>query len=192
MSFRSEKNKTYEVLWARCPESRARFFVSLKISTELPNKHAGGEGLLEPAKMSSSAAASSYWRVAGMNYLKYSNLCAGGSICWDGHSHFLTLQFARSLFLQGLQSFFLLWRGYLSEVYLSFICLVDMVRAAMKEPGKSAAKQRETVYFRTSQWKDGKPINNGMLWAQTNDCLCNLTDTLSFFQKCWRVFLKRI
>ena len=31
----------------------------------------------------------------------------------------------------------------------------------MKEPGKTAAKQRETVYFRTSQWKDGKPINNG-------------------------------
>lgn len=26
--------------------------------------------------MSSSAAASSYWRVAGMSYLKYSNLCA--------------------------------------------------------------------------------------------------------------------
>ena len=26
--------------------------------------------------MSSSAAASSYWRVAGMTYLKYSNLCA--------------------------------------------------------------------------------------------------------------------
>lgn len=37
--------------------------------------------------MSSSAAASSYWRVAGMNYLKYSNLCAGsllspvGALC---------------------------------------------------------------------------------------------------------------
>ena len=26
--------------------------------------------------MSSSAAASSYWRVAGMSYLKYANLCA--------------------------------------------------------------------------------------------------------------------
>ncbi|EFN52734.1 hypothetical protein CHLNCDRAFT_48298 [Chlorella variabilis] len=26
--------------------------------------------------MSSSAAASAYWRVAGMTYLKYSNLCA--------------------------------------------------------------------------------------------------------------------
>ena len=26
--------------------------------------------------MSSSAAASAYWRVAGMSYLKYSNLCA--------------------------------------------------------------------------------------------------------------------
>ena len=28
-------------------------------------------------RMSSSAAASSYWRVAGMTYLKYSSLCAG-------------------------------------------------------------------------------------------------------------------
>ena len=27
-------------------------------------------------RMSSSAAASSYWRVAGMSYLKYANLCA--------------------------------------------------------------------------------------------------------------------
>jgi F-type H+-transporting ATPase subunit epsilon len=62
--------------------------------------------------MSSSAAASSYWRVAGMNYLKYSNLCA------------------------------------------------DMVRAAMKEPGKTTAKTRETVYFRSSQWKDGKATTN--------------------------------
>lgn len=26
--------------------------------------------------MSATAAASSYWRVAGMSYLKYSNLCA--------------------------------------------------------------------------------------------------------------------
>lgn len=32
----------------------------------------GGKG----RAMSSSAAASSYWRVAGMTYLKYSNLCA--------------------------------------------------------------------------------------------------------------------
>ncbi len=27
-------------------------------------------------RMSSSASASSYWRVAGMSYLKYANLCA--------------------------------------------------------------------------------------------------------------------
>ena len=37
----------------------------------------------------------------------------------------------------------------------------DMVRAALKEPAKSAAKTRETVYFRASQWKDGKPATNG-------------------------------
>jgi len=36
-----------------------------------------------------------------------------------------------------------------------------MVRAAMKEPGKTAAKTRETVYFRSSQWKDGKATTNG-------------------------------
>ena len=63
--------------------------------------------------MSSSAAASSYWRVAGMNYLKYANLCA------------------------------------------------DMVRAALKEPAKSKAKLRETVYFRSAVWKDGQPTKQG-------------------------------
>lgn len=36
-----------------------------------------------------------------------------------------------------------------------------MVRAAMKEPGKTVAKTRETVYFRSSQWQDGKPTNQG-------------------------------
>jgi len=41
-----------------------------------------GVHLREPTRspteinMSSSAAASAYWRVAGMSYLKYSNLCA--------------------------------------------------------------------------------------------------------------------
>lgn len=59
--------------------------------------------------MSSTAAASSYWRVAGMSYLKYSNVCA------------------------------------------------DMVRSALKEPAKAAAKAREAIYFRSSVWKDGAP-----------------------------------
>lgn len=63
--------------------------------------------------MSSSAAASSYWRVAGMSYLKYSNLCA------------------------------------------------DMLRAALKEPAKKAAKSREAVYYRSALWKDGAPEKQG-------------------------------
>ena len=63
--------------------------------------------------MSSSAAASSYWRVAGMSYLKYSNLCA------------------------------------------------DMVRSVLKEPMRGKAKVRETVYFRSAVWKDGKPEKQG-------------------------------
>ena len=63
--------------------------------------------------MSSSAAASSYWRVAGMSYLKYSNLCA------------------------------------------------DMLRAALKEPAKTAAKSREAVYYRSALWKDGVPEKQG-------------------------------
>lgn len=60
--------------------------------------------------MSSTAAASSYWRVAGMTYLKYGELCA---------TH---------------------------------------VRSALKEgPTKAAAKAREAVYYRSAQWKEGRP-----------------------------------
>lgn len=59
--------------------------------------------------MSSTATASAYWRVAGMSYLKYSNLCA------------------------------------------------TMVRDALKEPLKDAAKTRELVYFKNVTYKDGKP-----------------------------------
>lgn len=61
----------------------------------------------------SSGAASAYWRVAGMSYLKYSNLCA------------------------------------------------DMVRAALKEPAKSAALKRETIFFRGTKWAEGKPGETG-------------------------------
>ena len=61
----------------------------------------------------SSGAASAYWRVAGMSYLKYSNLCA------------------------------------------------DMVRAALKEPAKSAALKRETIFFRGTKWAEGKPGESG-------------------------------
>lgn len=38
---------------------------------------------------------------------------------------------------------------------------VDMVRASLKEPAKAAAKQRETVYFRSAQWAEGKPTKQG-------------------------------
>jgi F-type H+-transporting ATPase subunit epsilon len=65
------------------------------------------------ANMSSTAARSAYWRVAGMSYLKYTNLCA------------------------------------------------TMVRDAMKEPLKEAAKARELVYFKEVQWRGGKPASQG-------------------------------
>ena len=64
--------------------------------------------------MASTASASAYWRVAGMSYLKYSNLCA------------------------------------------------DMVRAALKEPARTQAKIRETVYYRAATWKDGQPEKQGV------------------------------
>jgi len=58
--------------------------------------------------MSATGAASAYWRVAGMTYLKYADLCA------------------------------------------------NMVRAALKEPAKTAAKAREGLYMRSSTWEAGK------------------------------------
>jgi hypothetical protein len=33
----------------------------------------------------------------------------------------------------------------------------ECVRNALKEPARATAKIRETVYFRQTQWKDGKP-----------------------------------
>lgn len=65
---------------------RMRFSVNIHICIQehdkvaTPTVLAGAErwcwDQIEAAAMSSSAAASSYWRVAGMSYLKYSNLCA--------------------------------------------------------------------------------------------------------------------
>ena len=34
---------------------------------------------------------------------------------------------------------------------------------AMKEPARAQAKLRETVYFKSSPWKDGKPEKTGRL-----------------------------
>lgn len=62
---------------------------------------------------SMSANASAYWRLAGMSYIKYANLCA------------------------------------------------DMVRSAMKEPQRAAAKAREQVYYRSAFWKEGKMDKQG-------------------------------
>lgn len=67
--------------------------------------------------MSSTAAASAYWRVAGMSYLKYSNLCA------------------------------------------------TMMRDALKEPLKEAAKAREQVNFKNVTYKDGKVDKQSALFA---------------------------
>lgn len=42
--------------------------------------------------------------------------------------------------------------------YLKYSNLcADMVRAALKEPVKAKAKIRETIYYRSSLWKDGQP-----------------------------------
>ena len=146
----------------------------------------GGEGA---SKMSSSAAASSYWRVAGMNYLKYANLCAGQSI-------FLLSQPKSCMRLSSFPSSALKCDGRLSVGSSPEFCMprvinkelfwfdhslparhswcmvspddnegwrmtVDMVRASLKEPAKAAAKQRETVYFRSAQWAEGKPTKQG-------------------------------
>eukprot|EP00241_Pyramimonas_parkeae_P013550 CAMPEP_0114244720 /NCGR_PEP_ID=MMETSP0058-20121206/11497_1 /TAXON_ID=36894 /ORGANISM="Pyramimonas parkeae, CCMP726" /LENGTH=67 /DNA_ID=CAMNT_0001357693 /DNA_START=56 /DNA_END=259 /DNA_ORIENTATION=- len=51
---------------------------------------------------------SAYWRVAGMTYIKYANLCA------------------------------------------------DVVRSALKEPHLTKAKARENVYFKTTEFLEGK------------------------------------
>jgi hypothetical protein len=46
--------------------------------------------------------------------------------------------------------------------YLKYANLcADMVRASLKEPLKTKALGRETVYFRSAVWKDGKPETQG-------------------------------
>ena len=53
------------------------------------------------------------------------------------------------------------WRvAGMSYLKYSSLC-ADMVRAALKEPHKAAAKARETVYFKTTIWKDGIPEKQG-------------------------------
>ena len=44
----------------------------------------------------------------------------------------------------------------MSYLKYSNLC-ADMVRSVLKEPARGKAKARETVYFRSAIWKDGKP-----------------------------------
>lgn len=49
------------------------------------------------------------------------------------------------------------WRvAGMSYLKYSNLCS-DMVRAALKEPAKKAAKAREAVYYRSAVWKEGAP-----------------------------------
>lgn len=59
------------------------------------------------------------------------------------------------------------WRvAGMSYLKYSSLC-ADMVRAALKEPHKSAAKARETIFFRSAVWKEGKPEKQG---ESSNSC----------------------
>eukprot|EP00236_Picocystis_salinarum_P006183 CAMPEP_0113922668 /NCGR_PEP_ID=MMETSP1159-20121227/1732_1 /TAXON_ID=88271 /ORGANISM="Picocystis salinarum" /LENGTH=150 /DNA_ID=CAMNT_0000922785 /DNA_START=27 /DNA_END=477 /DNA_ORIENTATION=+ /assembly_acc=CAM_ASM_000767 len=76
-----------------------------------------------------AANASAYWRLAGMSYIKYANVCA------------------------------------------------DMVRAALKEPHRTAAKAREQVYYRSAFWKEGKMDKQGACdgnYARRQRCVSNV------------------
>ena len=56
------------------------------------------------------------------------------------------------------------WRvAGMSYLKYSSLC-ADMVRAALKEPHRAAAKARETVYFRSTVWKDGTPQKQGVTY----------------------------
>jgi len=46
--------------------------------------------------------------------------------------------------------------------YLKYSNLcADMLRASLKEPAKTAAKARETIYYRSSLWQNGAPGKQG-------------------------------
>ena len=53
----------------------------------------------------------------------------------------------------------------MSYLKYSNLC-ADMVRSVLKEPARGKAKARETVYFRSAVWKNGKPEKQG------NACCC--------------------
>ena len=49
------------------------------------------------------------------------------------------------------------WRvAGMSYLKYSGLC-ADMVRAALKEPGRTKARTREVVFFRRADWRDGQP-----------------------------------
>jgi Mitochondrial ATP synthase epsilon chain len=56
----------------------------------------------------------------------------------------------------------------MSYLKYSNLC-ADMVRAALKEPLKGKAREREIVYFKEALWKDGKPEKSGGLCMEILD-----------------------
>ena len=57
------------------------------------------------------------------------------------------------------------WRvAGMSYLKYSGLC-ADMVRAALKEPGKTKARTREVVFFRRADWKDGQPQKQSELYT---------------------------
>lgn len=96
---------------------RGRYRSRIEISSERYRWEASVEGCgtsqTRTCFVAMAANASAYWRLAGMSYIKYANVCA------------------------------------------------DMVRAALKEPHRTAAKAREQVYYRSAFWKEGKMDKQG-------------------------------
>lgn len=67
------------------------------------------------------------------------------------------------------------WRvAGMSYLKYSGLC-ADMVRAALKEPGKTKARTREVVFFRRADWKDGQPQKQSELQNTLMTFPCNPT-----------------
>lgn len=107
-----DKNGVYLRGWF-CSCVGSYSFVKLSVRGDLLSDCPSGrlaQSRISRDIMSSSASASAYWRVAGLSYLQYSNLCA------------------------------------------------TMLRDALKEPLKEAAKVREIVYFKNVVYEKGQPV----------------------------------
>lgn len=67
------------------------------------------------------------------------------------------------------------WRvAGMSYLKYSGLC-ADMVRAALKEPGRTKARTREVVFFRRADWKDGQPQKQSELYSTVLTLSCNPT-----------------